>query len=171
MKNIRSVLLISIFLLSGLLFISCEGPEGPIGPQGPQGFDGGIFSGATLEETITFSPANNFEDEIIITPQINEGDVILVYRLEGILDEFTPIWEALPTSIIQLDNGANLNYRFNFTRSSIIIKLESSTFDIIPIEYTDEQIFRIVVVPSELQGTDIDFNDFNSVSKSLNLKF
>ncbi|MEW7292933.1 collagen-like protein [Aquimarina sp. 2304DJ70-9] len=158
--------------LSLVLFSSCEGDQGPPGPEGPPGLIGEAF-----ERTITFTAANEFIERVPLDPNIVDSDVILVYRLEAV-DNNLDVWEPLPTGSVFFFNDTTgaiegfLYYRFNFTVGDVDIILESDAPDLAGPEFTDNQTFRIVIVPADFATTtDIDLNDFNAVQSALNLEF
>ncbi|WP_103068314.1 hypothetical protein [Aquimarina sediminis] len=103
--------------------------------------------------------------------EVFESDVVLVYRLEDVVDG-RDVWEPVPTPAIFLDNGGELTYRFNFTLVDVDILLDSPDISLIGSDFTQNQVFRIVVVPSAFaKNTDINLLDFNAVQSALNLDF
>lgn len=163
MKKIFSLLFVSTIILT-----SCEGPEGP---PGLDGLDGII--GETFERTINFNEANGYTDRIFLTPNIAESDVVLVYRLEGV-DAGLDVWEPLPTVTIFLNdvNDTSVQYRFNFTLGDIDILMESNNPDLVPADLTNNQVFRIVIVPSDFaQSGKVDLKDLDAVKSALKLEF
>ncbi|KAB1068691.1 hypothetical protein F6U93_06110 [Tamlana haliotis] len=160
MKN--NILSLGIFI--ALLIFSCEGPEGPPGRDGAPGSD---FVGITYEiGNINFS--SNKLDERYVFPESNvDGDAILVYRLEDV-DSGLDVWEPLPTATIFFNNGGYFQYRFNYTLGDVDIIAESDDIDAVGAEFTKNQVFRIVVMPSDLAST-IDTNDINAVMSQLNI--
>ncbi|GAA3523467.1 hypothetical protein GCM10022393_42900 [Aquimarina addita] len=167
MKNIIALLCFSL-----VLFTSCEGD------QGPPGESGGIFLAETFEVSgLNFNAGNDFTNRVSLDPNIFNDDVILVYRLLEV-DNGLDVWEPLPSAPVYFfDDVTNeiigdLIYRFNFTVGDIDITLDTNVIDLVGPEYTNNQIFRIIVVPSEQANTlDIDFADFNAVQSALNLEF
>ncbi len=172
MKKILFLLSVSI-----ILFSSCEGDQGPPGPQGEPG---SIFVAETLEiDNVNFGVSNQFVERVFLDPNIGNDDVVLVYRLDRI-DEGLEVWEPLPTGSIFFFNDTTgavegfLYYRFDFTIGDVDIILEFDVPDanLVGPEFTNNQKFRIVIIPSEqAQNLDIDLNDFNAVQSTLNLEF
>ncbi len=171
-------------LLFGILFIafavSCEGPEGPPGPPGFDGLDGldgldGVnILGNVVEIEGTFNAANDFSIffEFPQDIEVFESDLVLVYLLFEQLDDPDggdpiDVWRLLPQTRI-LDQGL-LQYNYDHTFFDVNIFLESD-FDLssLPSGDTDNQVFRIAVVPAEF-GLDnsIDTSDFNAVIDAL----
>ncbi len=169
MKKILFLLSISI-----VLFSSCEGDQGPPGPEGLPGLIGEAF-----ERTINLNATNGFTERIPLNPNIADDDVVLVYRLEAV-DNGLDVWEPLPTGSVFFFNDTTgavegfLYYRFNFTVGDIdiILEFDVPSADLVGPEFTDNQTFRIVIVPAEqAKSLDIDLNDFNAVQSALNLEF
>ncbi|WP_074406306.1 MULTISPECIES: hypothetical protein [Aquimarina] len=103
--------------------------------------------------------------------EVFEADVVLVYRLENVVDG-RDVWEPVPTPLIELDNGGKLTYRFNFTLNDVDILLDTPDINLIGTNFTDNQVFRIVIVPSTFaNNSKIDFSDFKAVQSALKLDF
>ena len=176
MKKIK--LLLGIVLAA--LTLSCEGPEGPPGPPGFDGLDGldgqdGVnILGQVIEIEGTFSTENDYRIffEFPQTVEVFESDVVLVYLLWEQVDDpdgGNPIdvWRLMPQTRI-LDQGL-LQYNYDHTFLDVNIFLESD-FDLgtlLPGD-TDNQIFRIAVVPAEF-GNDpsVDFTNLDSVMNAM----
>ncbi|WP_378174517.1 collagen-like protein [Aquimarina sp. SS2-1] len=165
----------TLLFLSAFLFTACEGDQGLPGPPGPPGLDGEI--GTTYEFTTSFNQANDYADRFFFNQNIFDSDVVLVYRLEAV-DNGLDVWEPLPTGSVFFFNDTTgaiegfLYYRFNFTVGDVDIILESDAPNLAGPEFTDNQTFRIVVVPAEFaENTDINLLDFNEVQSALNLEF
>jgi hypothetical protein len=175
--------LLSLIILTSLLLVSCsDGDPGPPGPQGPAGQDGLDGLGYTYERTIDF----NYESDLNLYSQIidipdevatfePESDAVLVYRLElvdadggGTIDT----WSMLPQNFF-LNEGI-IQYVFNHTATDVEILIDGN-FDLSGLDsgFTDDQTFRIVILPSAtFEGNaDVDFSDFNAVQERFNLSF
>jgi len=160
----------SLLFLSTLVFTSCEGPQGLPGPPGQDG-----LIGTTYEFTTDFNQANDFVHRFFFNENIVDSDVVLVYRLEAV-DNGLDVWEPLPTSTLFIDDGNGgeftVFYRFNFTIGDVDVILESNAFDLVPPDLTNNQTFRVVVVPADFaENTDIDLLNFEEVQSTLNLEF
>lgn len=157
MKNFT---ILGIFL--ALFAISCEGPMGPAGFDGLDGADAEI--GRTYEvDNVNFSVGANTV-RFTFPKKIIDGDAVLVYRLEGV-DGNLDIWEPLPTAIIFFDGGGFLQYRFNYTLGDVDIIIESDDLASVGNEFTRNQVFRIMVIPSDLiSGLDTS-NMFNLMNQ------
>lgn len=165
------------------LTLSCEGPPGPPGLNGFDGRDGldgldgldGVnILGKVIEVEGTFEAANDYSIFFEFPQEIEvfESDLVLVYLLFEQTDDPDggdpiDVWRLLPQTRI-IDQGL-LQYNYDHTFLDVSIFLESD-FDLgtLPAGDTDNQIFRIAVVPAEF-GTDanIDTTNFNSVMSAL----
>ena len=162
-----------------LFFIACEGPQGPPGFDGFDGRDGidgqdGInILGQVIDIEGTFAPANEYSIffEFPQTVEVFETDVVLVYLLwdqtEDSNGDPVDIWRLLPQTRI-LDQGL-LQYNYDFTFFDVNIFLESD-FDLGTLQPgdTDNQVFRIAVLPAEANQTaKLDTSNINSVMSAL----
>lgn len=166
----RILTLISVFTL---LFTACEGPQGPPGFEGPQGLDGINFVGQSFERIIDFTPDNGYQEtlEIPIDIELRESDMVLVYRLVDVVDDFD-VWKLLPETVFT-DNGEFFQYDFEHNFDFVTIFIDApSTFNfnnLLPGD-TDSQTFRVVVLPVDfINSTNLNLNDFNSVMNYVKL--
>ncbi len=152
------------------LFTACEGP------QGPPGFDGINILGQTFERTVNFqfNSQNGLQESLITIPssiEVFESDAILVYRLEGQLPDNVDLWSLIPQNFF-LNNGDIIQYVYNHTFFDVMIQIDGN-FDLttVPVEYTQNQTFRFVVVPSEFAtNSGVDLSDYNAVMQALELE-
>ncbi|QLE00054.1 hypothetical protein HX109_00215 [Galbibacter sp. BG1] len=157
MKKIITLLFVATFL-----FTACEGPEGPQGPPGTN------IVGETFEYTTSFSAQADFF-EASFNPPLVEGDAMLVYRLEDVVNG-ADVWEPLPTvTIVNNDTGDTLQYRFNYTLNDVQIIAECSNFAAFGPELLQNQTFRAVIVPSDLIN-GIDTSNIHEVMEAANIK-
>jgi hypothetical protein len=169
-----------IFSTIVLIFISAC--EGPVGPPGPPGFDGvngqdGInLLGQVVEIEGTFSLSNDYAlfFEFPQTVEVFESDVVLVYILWDQTEDAdglpVDIWRLLPQTRL-LDQGI-LQYNYDHTFFDVSIFLESD-FDLttLPPGDTDDQIFRIAVLPSDfVQGSRVNLSNIDVVMDMLNVE-
>ena len=155
-----------ILLLSALALVltACTGDPGPIGPPGPRGFDGidgidGEVAGA-FEIAIDFTAENNYEFIEEYGFDVFPSDVTLVY-IEWDTFEGSPIWRLLPQTVY-FDEGI-LTYNFDFTQTDVRFFLDGTIdFSILDPVWTNNQAFRVVVVPAE-NVDGIDTSDLNTV--------
>nr|WP_297785974.1 collagen-like protein [uncultured Allomuricauda sp.] len=167
------------------VFAACEGPQGPpgfdgdIGPQGPPGAPGiqgqvvevegvnfGYDAQANLFSTlITFSDVTNFE--------VFESDAVLVYRHDGVIDlndgSTADAWTQIPQNYFLNEGTIQFVFAHTFVDLELFI---DGNFDLsnLSTDFTDDQLFRIVFVPSEYaESTDFDASNIESVMSALQI--
>jgi len=147
----KKILILPLIAIS-LFLTACEGPQGP---PGPPGYDGINILGQVFEVTIDLNGNNNFQRVVTIPSSIEvyESDVILVYRWEGTFDG-ADIWTPLPATYFSL--GDTFLYTFNHTFFDVKFFLDGN-FDLTELgsEWTDDQSFRIAIVPAEFAQSDL----------------
>lgn len=156
----------AFLLLFTMVFItSCEGP------MGPPGEDGTSLIGTVFEISGDFTPQNGYSIlyDFPNNFEIYNGDVVLVYILWEV-DNGTDIWRLLPQTVV-LDDGV-LQYNFDHTLYDVKIFLEGTTdFNNLRPAETDNQVFRIAVLPANLVAQkSIDYTNFDSLRSIPGLK-
>ncbi|MEP3208699.1 MAG: collagen-like protein [Maribacter sp.] len=167
-----------------LLMVSCEvnGLDGRDGLDGLDGRDGidGQDGVNILAQVIDIEGDFTAEDDYSIfyefpnTIEVFETDVVLVYILfdqtEDSNGEAVDIWRLLPQTLI-VDQGL-LQYNFDHTFFDVNIFLEAD-FDLgllLPGD-TDNQVFRIAVVPGEASGkSNLDHTNIEAVMAHLGVE-
>ncbi len=160
--------LTALFALVGLLvFQACTGPEGPMGPQGPEGLPGVNIVAEVFQENVNFTSENEFEVIFEFDPVIEEGDVLLVY-IQWETNGQTPIWRALPQTVF-FEEGV-LMYNYDFTRSDFRLFLDGPLdYSLLGAEWTQNQTFRVVIVPGDFSGSRIDWTNYEAVTAMLGI--
>jgi len=127
------------------------------------------FEALSFEIELDFNAANNYE---FIEPygfEVLPSDVTLVYILwednPGTADD---IWRLVPQTII-FDTGDDLVYNFDFTQVDVRFFLEGSDLDGLDSVWTQNQVFRVVVVPAFNTGR-VDYSDINTVMELYNIE-
>ncbi len=151
-----------------LFIISCEGPAGPPGFDGLDGLDGVNILGTVIDIEGDFVPDDySIYYEFPQSVEVFESDVVLVYILwdqtEDGNGDPVDIWRLLPQTRL-LDQGI-LQYNYDYTFFDVSIFLEAD-FDPATLTAgdTDNQIFRIAVLPADLaQGSRLDRSNVNAV--------
>lgn len=149
-----------------LAFISCEGPQGPPGPPGFNGQDGELIAAQSFEIELSFNRDNNFE---FIEPygfNVLSSDVTLVFILWED-DNGTEIWRILPQTV-PFDEG-DLVYNYDFTQVDVRFFLDGTVdFDTLEPVWTDNQVFRVVVVPADNLGRT-NLTDLEAIMEIFNI--
>lgn len=157
-----------IFLLlavvAGTLLTSCEGPQGPQGPTG-YSVESEVFE---IRDVDFFDDGQGFYGIIYdLNPEILSSDMILVYRLKEVTNNGTDVWESIPKTVY-FSNGEELDYNFDFTRYDISIYLGYTNPSVLTPAFTQNQIFRVVVVPGYLTNK-ITSTDYNTITRELKI--
>lgn len=118
-----------------------------------------------FEVTRSFSPGNDYSSLITLNPAIYDSDVVLVYLLWDV-DGGNPIWRLMPQTV-QLAEG-DLQYNYDFTPYDVNLFLSSADFDlgILGSQWTQNQTFRIVIVPGYFSKT-VDVTNYKEVMEKL----
>ena len=167
MRKILSFISVFAFLLT-----ACTGPQGPPGFDGYDGQDGEIIASSAFEIELDFTEANNYEFIEAYGFNVLATDVTLVYVLWETLDG-QDVWRLTPQTV-QFNDG-NLVYNYDFTQTDVRLFLEGSTdFSFLDSSYTQNQVFRIVVVPADNVGrggdyTSVDYSDLALVMELYNI--
>jgi len=160
-KIITMVVLVGITVLS-----SCEGPQGPAGQNGQDGLLSEVF-----EITRSFTNSNNFSNVVSYPHSIYSSDMVLVYRLENVV-EGLDVWKLLPQTYYFNDGTLYFTYDFYFTKFDVNIVMNGSDLGTISDQFRINQIFRIVILPGYFSGRStkkVDKNDYNAVIKAYNI--
>lgn len=136
--------------------------------------------GQTFEVgNIDFVTTDGFQANVnVVVPNsisVFSSDVPLVFVLDPILTAANgvDVFEPLPRTFF-FDNGGFAQYRFNFIFDEqtgifdLDLILESDDFDSLGNDFTQNQVFRIVIVPSEFAQTH-STDDLGTVLSELNL--
>jgi hypothetical protein len=164
--------LIPLLLVVIALFQGCRGPEGPQGPIGDE------LIGTTIDLVdVNFTAANNFEysmswDQAEL--EVYESDAILIYSNWKTVtsgNQEVDAFRLLPITEF-MDNGI-LTYNYDHTINDFSIFLDGTVnMNTLDTDYTRNQEFRIVVVPSgfaQRANGELDYKDYNAVVKALNI--
>lgn len=160
--------LTAILGLFGLIvFQACEGPQGPPGLDGLDGLDGVNIVSEVFEVDVDFTEANNYQEIFSFDPAIIESDVVLAF-IQWDADGANPIWRALPQTVF-FEEGV-LMYNYDFTKNDFSLFLDGPLdYGLLGPEWTDNQLFRVVVVPGDFASSRIDWTDYEAVTKYLGL--
>lgn len=122
-----------------------------------------------FEVTTSFSE-NNDSRLVTFNPPIYNSDMVLVYHLYDV-DNGADVWRIMPQTYY-FDNGAELDYNFDFTRYDVNLFLDSNfSLDSFSSAWTQNQTFRIVVVPAAFTNKSaVDYSDYNATIEMLGYK-
>ncbi|WP_298153538.1 hypothetical protein [Flavobacterium sp.] len=155
----KRLLLVLAFIGSAAVFQSCEGDPGPPGADGADGVESEVFE----LRNVNFTLNNNNEYTIYgtLNPNIFDSDNILIYRLSGLIDANTPIWQLIPRTLFL--NEGELDYDYDFSKEDFTI-YAGGTFNVgqVP-QYINNQTFRIVIIPGYFSKKAVDKQDYNAV--------
>ncbi len=118
--------------------------------------------------TVSFTTTNNFIVRYNFPGTIYDSDMVLVYRLAGIVNG-ADLWEFLPETYYFADGTRDFSYNFNFTKSYVDIYLNGNDLISVPSGNRLNQIFRIVIVPANF-ATSLKSTNYNVVMSALNIK-
>ena len=134
-------------------------------------FDSDTISEVIQVTNVDFNSQNDFSAFIEITPAIYSSDMVLVYRLDDITNSGQYVWKLIPQTYY-FPNGDEIDYNFDFTTTDVSIYMDGN-FDLIFAgnEWTQNQIFRIVIIPGFLsnKGTEMDFSNYDATIEQLGL--
>lgn len=157
--------------LALVLFQACEGPPGPQGPPGFDGQDGqdGVnIVATTFQVEFDFTQEENYEAIFDWPEPIFESDVVQAYILWETDGNDTEIWRALPQTVF-FEEGP-LVYNYDFTVFDVRLFLDGAIDPtLLGPEWTDNQTFRIVVIPSDFPDARIDLTNYEAVTKYLGI--
>ncbi|WDF61071.1 hypothetical protein PQ462_06805 [Flavobacterium sp. KACC 22758] len=163
--------ILTLFAVVGLIaFTSCEGPEGPPGPPGdnslsPEAFEiKNVNLGRVADNEYNLKSTFQFE----VGGNLYDDETVLIYRLTGVINSNTPVWQLLPRTIY-LSDGNELDYDYDFSKIDFIITARGTYNLLSKPEYIQNQTFRVVIIPSNLAKT-INTNNFSEVMSAANLK-
>ncbi|GEQ86543.1 hypothetical protein ULMS_20510 [Patiriisocius marinistellae] len=151
-------LFLFIGITTALIFSSCEGDQGPPGEPGIN------ILGQVFETTTNFNNGNAYESLVSFPSNITvfESDAILVYWLEDVVSDGNggsiDVWSPLPQTLYV--DGGSFQYTFNHTFLDVLIFLQGDIdLNTLGSGFTNNQTFRIAVVPSEFADANLSMDD------------
>ncbi len=170
MKKLYLLPLLAFFLFSCEYGI--EGPPGPQGPPGPAGQDGddGLI-GITLDyENVDFIDPE-FEVFIALPEDITvlPSDVILVYRFLYQDPDVGDVWEPLPQ--LYFTEFGQMQYNYDFSAVDVRLFMDANfDLNLLDAGFTDDQIFRLVIVPSDFLNGRVRKIDYKELESRFDLQ-
>lgn len=181
----RKYNLLAASLMALLLFAfqACKGPEGapgpegPQGPQGPQGPEGPTILPAVFDvDNADFIASGNYRVSVNMPSnlEIYPSDVVLVYlawEVVNIGGNDAVVWRPLP-QVVPSGSGF-FQYNYDYTMYDVEIFMDG-TIDLATLDdsWTQDQIFRIVVVPADFLNArlaPVDYNNYEEVVKAFGI--
>ncbi|MFN7675574.1 hypothetical protein [Flavobacterium sp.] len=116
----------------------------------------------------SFNPNDGYTIYQTFNPQIFPSDVVLIYRLSGLINSNTPIWQSIPRTLF-LPQG-ELDYDFDFSSVDFTI-YAGGTYNLgLTPSFITNQTFRIVIIPGFFgKNSSLDYNDYNAVINAYNI--
>ncbi|SDH32459.1 hypothetical protein SAMN04488062_10643 [Flavobacterium omnivorum] len=118
-----------------------------------------------FEVTTSFNSNNNYSSLVEFNPPIYSSDSVLVYHLYDTVNG-QDIWKLMPQTYYFNDGGA-LDFNFDYSRFNVNIFLSANfSLNTLPSSWTQNQTFRIVIIPDGFAKT-INKNNIDSVMSAL----
>jgi hypothetical protein len=122
-----------------------------------------------FEVTRSFTTGNNFSNLVTFPHTIYASDMVLAYRLDGVVNG-TDVWKQMPQTYFYSNGTMDFRYDFDFTRYDISLYMEGNNLQAIQNQYRINQVFRIVIVPGSFtHKMSVNTNDYNSVFEAYNI--
>ncbi len=148
--------IVSLLFVFAVVLTSCTGDQGPMGPPGFDGLngkDGEIKVSSAFEIEVDFNAANEFSHTEKYGFPVLNTDVTLVYISWETVDG-KDVWRLMPQNVY-FDDGI-LIYNFDFTQTDVRFFLDGTkTLSTLDAEWTQKQVFRVVVIPADNVGVDV----------------
>lgn len=120
-----------------------------------------------FEVTTSFNSNNNYSSLVTFDPPIYTSDSVLVYHLYDVVDG-QDVWKLMPQTYY-FNDGGELDFNFDYSRFNVKIFLEANfNLNTLPLTWTQNQTFRIVVIPDGFSKT-VNKNNIDSVMSALNV--
>lgn len=173
--------IVAIFLV--MFTVACEGPEGPPGYDGLDGLDGADgIQGQVVEvegvnfdydgEANLFSTLINFSD--VTNFEVFEADAVLIYRWTGTVPlgdgSDADAWSQIPQNYFLPEGTIQYVFEHTFVDAELFIE---GNYDLsaLSTDFTDDQIFRIVFVPSVFaNASKMDKSNIENVMSALGIE-
>lgn len=142
---------------SGAFFASCSNDD-----DRP---DNDTIGRVIETQPLNFNSQNSFTNFLNFPEPTFDGDAVLVYR-RLVVDGFV-VWQQIPRTVYP-STGGEVDYDFNFTPQDIEIFMQSddiADLNNLP-QYTQGQVFRIVLLPAEFVQT-VDTDNYDAVMSAV----
>ncbi|KIX22514.1 hypothetical protein SY27_01350 [Flavobacterium sp. 316] len=133
-------------------------------------FDNDTISEVFEYENVDFNNGNNYSVSLNYPYQIFNSDMVLVYHLYDIVNG-QDVWRLMPQTYY--DGNLEIDYNFQFTTLSASVIMDSNfSLDTVPSVWTQDQIFRVVVIPAAFANkaaSPVDLSNYNEVLNYYNI--
>ena len=131
-----------------------------------------FFEASAFEIVLDFTPQNDYSFVEPYGFEVLPSDVTLVY-ISWEVDGGQDVWRLVPQTVI-FEDGNDLVYNYDFTQNDVRFFLEGSNLGILGPEWTQAQVFRVVVVPAQNLGRgvdidNVDYSDMEAVMEAYNI--
>ena len=121
-----------------------------------------------FEVTTSFNSNNNYSRLVTFNPPIYSSDVVLVYHLYDTVNG-QDVWKLMPQTYYFSDGG-ELDFNFDYTRYNVNIFLSANfSLSTLPSSWTQDQTFRIVIIPANF-ATTVNKNSIDAVMSALKVE-
>jgi hypothetical protein len=118
-----------------------------------------------FEVTTSFNSNNNYSRLVAFNPPIYSSDIVLVYHLYDTVNG-EDIWKLMPQTYYFSDGG-ELDFNFDYTRNNVNIFLTANFgLNTLPSSWTQDQTFRIAIIPANF-ATTVNKNNIDAVMSAL----
>lgn len=125
--------------------------------------------GEVFEVTRSFNSTNNYSSLINFPHIIYPSDMVLAYRLDGVVNG-TDVWKLLPQTFYFADGTLDFRYEFDFTQYDINIYMDGFDLATVSPNYRNNQVFRVVIVPANFSNrVELNTQDYKAVIKALKI--
>jgi len=154
-----------LFAMAGTFaFTGCTVDDEPEVIENDYIFEAEVFQ----VNNVDFNDVSDNSVIIPLDPSILESDMVLVYRRTG-MDGNDPVWELIPSTYHVAEGQVDFN--FDFSVNSVVVYLDATFDPIITPEFSQDQVFRVVIIPGYLSaGARMDFRDYKSVVERFNIE-
>ncbi len=157
-------MILCLFIVVGL--VACEGDPGPMGPPGD------AIVGQTFEfDNINFQYNSGIWTALVDIPadiEVLPSDAILVYLVQSVPGTNGPVdtYSLIPQEFYTAQG--TVEYLYNHTANDVELIIDGN-YDLSNLDpsFTDNQIFRFVVVPSDFAtNPNVNIQSYEGLLKS-----
>ncbi|MFV8368059.1 hypothetical protein [Flavobacterium sp. LB2R40] len=118
-----------------------------------------------FEITTSFNSNNNYSKLVSFDPPIYSSDAVLVYHLYDTVNG-EDVWKLMPQTYY-FNDGGELDFNFDYSKFSVNIFLTANfNLNTLPASWTQDQTFRIVIIPASF-STTVNKNNLDAVMSAL----